>query len=104
MRSRVGGGLRPDVMMYIAGALDTFEEVGPAKAQQIALEVAMRGQQGLDINDPDQKYTLSTLPGKFSGMHLVSIMYAGMRAMDPDIETGIDLKAEFDAAVAMRRK
>lgn len=104
MRSRVGGGLRPDVMMYIAGALDTFEEVGPAKAQQIAFEVAMKGQQGLDINDPDQKYTLSTLPGKFSGMHLVSIMYAGMRAMDPDMETGIDLKAEYDAAVAMRRK
>ena len=104
MRSRVGGGLRPDVMMYIAGALNTFEEVGPAKAQQIAFEVAMKGQQGLDINDPDQKYTLSTLPGKFSGMHLVSIMYAGMRAMDPDMETGIDLKAEYEAAVAMRRK
>jgi len=31
-------------------------------------------------------------------------MYAGMRAMDPDMETGIDLKAEYDAAVAMRRK
>ena len=104
MRAKVGGGLRPDVVMYIAGALDTFEELGPAKAQQIALEVAMKGQQGLDINDPDQKYTLSTLPGKFSGMHLVSIMYAGMRAMDPDMETGIDLKVEYDAAVAMRRK
>jgi hypothetical protein len=31
-------------------------------------------------------------------------MYAGMKAMDPDMETGIDLKAEYDAALAMRRK
>lgn len=104
MRAKVGGGLRPDVMMYIAGALDTFEKVGPAKTQQIALEVALKGQQGLDINDAEQKYTLNTLSGKFSGMHLVSIMYAGMKAMDPEMETGIDLKAEYDAAVAMRRE
>lgn len=104
MRSKAGGGLRPDAVMYIAGALDTFEKVGSVKARQITLEVAMKGQQGLDINDPDQKYTLSTLPGKFSGMHLVSIMYAGMKALDPAIETGIDLKAEYDAAMAMRRK
>jgi len=104
MRSIVGGGLRPDVMMYIAGALDTFEEVGPVKTRQIAFEVALKGQEGLDINDAEQKYTLKTLPGKFSGMHLVSIMYAGMKAMDPDMETGIDLKAEYDAAMAIRRK
>lgn len=63
-----------------------------------------KGQQGLDPNDPDQKYTLSTLPGTFSGMHLVSIKYAGMKALDAEIETGIDLKAEYDAALAMRRK
>lgn len=104
MRSAVGGGLRPDVMMYIAGALDTFAKVGPEKAKQITFEVAMKGQQGLDINDSAQKYTLSTLPGKFSGMHLVSIMYAGMKAIDPNMETGIDLKAEYDAALAMRGK
>lgn len=102
MRSAVGGGLRPDVMMYIAGALDTFAKVGPEKAKQITFEIAMKGQQGLDINDSDQKYTLSTLPGKFSGMHLVSIMYVGMKAIDPNMETGIDLKAEYDAAMTMR--
>jgi tetratricopeptide (TPR) repeat protein len=103
MRSTVGGGLRPDVVMYIVGALKTFDEVGPAKAQQIAFEIAMKGQQGLDMNDAEQKYTLSTLPGKFSGMQLVSIMYAGMKALDPDMDAGIDLKAEYNAAIAMLR-
>ena len=103
MRAKAVGGLRPDVMMYIAGALDTFKEVGPAKSQQITIEVALKGQSGLDINDPEQKYTLNTLPGKFSGMHLVSIMYAGMKAIDPDMDTGVDLSAEYAAAMAMRR-
>lgn len=104
MRSKVGGGLRPDVMMYIAGALDTFDKLGPTKRQQITMEIAMLGQHGLDINDSEQKYTLKTLPGKFSGMHLVSIMYAGMKALDPNLDGGIDLSAEYQAALAMRGK
>lgn len=104
MRAKVGGGIRPDVMMYIAGALDTFAEVGPDKTRQITLEVAMKGQNGLDINDPEQKYSLTTLPGKFSGMHLVSIMYAGMKALDPSLDAGIDLSTEYEAAKAMRGK
>ncbi len=104
MRAKVGGGLRPDVMMYIAGALDTFDKEGPARRQQITLEVALKGQSGLDINDPEQKYTLKSLPGKFSGMHLVSIMYVGMKALHPDVDAGIDLSEEYQAAMALRTK
>jgi tetratricopeptide (TPR) repeat protein len=104
MRAKAEGGLRHDVMMYIAGALDTFEKVGPDKSRQITVEVAMKGQSGLDINDPEQKYTLTTLPGKFSGMHLVSIMYAGFKVLDPEMDAGIDLSAEYEAAKAMRGK
>lgn len=102
MRSAVGGGLRPDVVMYITEALDTFAKVGPDKTRQITIEIALKGQEGLDINDPAQKYTLKTLTGKFSGMHLVSIMYSGMKAIDPNMDAGIDLSAEYEAAKAMR--
>ncbi len=103
LRGAVGGGLRPDVMMYISGALDTFEKVGPAKVRDIAFEIAMKGQSGLDVNDSDQKYTLKTLPGKFSGLHLVAIMYAGFKQLDPGLDAGIDFRAEYDAARALRR-
>lgn len=103
MRAKAGGGLRPDVVMYIAGALETFAKVGADKSRQITLEVTLKGQDGLDINDPAQKYTLTTLPGKFSGMHLVSIMYAGLKALDPNMDAGIDLSAEYEAAKAMQR-
>jgi hypothetical protein len=34
----------------------------------------MLGRNGLDINDPTDKYTLKALPGKFSGLHLLAVM------------------------------
>ena len=91
-------------MMYIAGALETFEKGGATKRQQIALEIAMKGQTGLDVNDPEQKYSLKTLPGKFSGMHLVSIMYAAFKQIDPTMDSGVDLQREYDAAMAMQKQ
>ena len=58
----------------------------------------MLGRNGLDINDAAQKYTLKSLPGKFSGLHLVSIMYAGMKILAPNEEAGIDLSREYSEA------
>ena len=63
----------------------------------------MKGQSGLDTNDSAQKYTLKTLPGKFSGLHLVAIMYAGFKQLDPTLDAGIDFKPEYEAALALRR-
>jgi tetratricopeptide (TPR) repeat protein len=104
MRARAEGttGLRRDVVMYITSALDTFEQLGPAKRQQIVMEIALKGQEGLDIHSADRKYTLGTLPGEFSGMQLVAMMYAGVQQMQPGADAGIDLKAEYDAAVGLR--
>ena len=88
----------------ISGALDTFDKVDLAKRQKITLEVALKGQSGLDINDPEQKYTLKSLPGKFSGMHLVCIMYVGVKALDPNADAGIDLSQEYATTMALRTK
>jgi tetratricopeptide (TPR) repeat protein len=103
LKSSSVGGFRPDVMMYISGALQTFKKMGPQKRQAIALEIAMLGRSGLDINDPDDKYTLRALPGKFSGLHLLAIMYTAFRQIDPKMDTGVDFAAEYKAAVELRR-
>ena len=55
-------------------------------------------------NDPDDKYTLKSLPGKFSGLHLLAIMYTAFRQFDPTMDTGADLSAEFKAATEMQSK
>ena len=85
-------------------AFDTFAKLDVAKRQQITLKIALKGQTGLDINEAEAKYTLKSLPGQFSGMHLVSIMYVGMKELDPDTDSGADLSAEYDAAKLMQNK
>lgn len=69
-------------VFYIKGAMDTFDSVRAAQAREITTEVAILGMSGLDINDPLQKYTLKSLPGSFSGLHLLAIMYTGLKAID----------------------
>jgi len=53
---------RRDVLLFIAAALQTFKKLGPEKRKAIALEIALLGRSGLDINDPADEYTLKSLP------------------------------------------
>ncbi len=91
-------------MVYSASALQTFEKGGPKAQQAIALEIAMLGRTGLDINDPTDKYTLKALPGKFSGLRLLAIMYTAFRQIDPTMDTGADFAAEYKAALERQSK
>ena len=89
-------------MMYIAGAMRTFEQLGAQRRHAIALEIAVLGRSGLNINDPAHKYTLKSFPGEFSGLHLLALMYVAFRQIDPTMETGADFGAEYQAALAMQ--
>lgn len=104
MRERAPAGLRPDVMLYIADALDIFEREGAERTKQIASEIATLGMKGLDINNPAQKYTLTSLPGSFSGLHLVALMYTGLKQIAPNADPGIDFGKEYEAALVLRQK
>jgi tetratricopeptide (TPR) repeat protein len=102
IRDAAGGMLRSDVVMYMSNALETFEQIGDKRRQEVAFEIAMKGQEGLDTTSPEPKYTLRSLPGKFSGLHLVAIMYAAFQQIDPSVDVGMDLRKEFEAAQLAR--
>ena len=87
--------------MYCLDGLQRFRDLGKTKTGAVVFEIAMLGRSGLDINDPAQKYTLRSLPGSFSGLQLVSLMYTGMKLIDPSADAGIDLSKEFAAAKAL---
>jgi hypothetical protein len=53
--------------------------------------------------DELEKYTLKALPGKFSGLHLLAIMYTAFRQIDPTMDTGADFSAEYQAALQMQK-
>lgn len=101
MRER-GGEVRMEVVMYLLSALDVFQSAGKQKTGMITFEIAMLGRNGLDINDPAQKYSLKSLPGKFSGLHLLALMYAGLKQVAPDQDAGVDFSREWKKALTMK--
>ena len=55
----------------------------------------MLGMKGFDVNDSTQKYQLRSLPGRFSGLHMVCLMYAAFKIINPTADIGFDLANEY---------
>ncbi|MGI9253767.1 MAG: tetratricopeptide repeat protein, partial [Thermomicrobiales bacterium] len=101
MRQAASGGLRMDAVMYLVGALQRFARMSPAEVQSVAFEIAVAGQQGIDVNNPGSRYELRSIPGEFTGMHLMCLMYAAFRQVAPEYDIGFDLANEYQAALSM---
>ena len=71
------------------------------EVQKIAFEIAMLGSRGLDVNDPAEQYQLQSIPCKFSGLHLVCIQYVGFQIINPSLDLGCDLSAEYQATLSV---
>jgi hypothetical protein len=69
--------------------------------QKIGFEIAILGTRGLDINDSTQKYTLQSMPGKFSGLHLLCYEYVAFQQVAPGKDIGFDLSGEYRTALAL---
>ena len=73
------------------------------EVQKIGIEVATLGMKGFDVNDSSEKYQLRSLPGRFSGLHMVCLMYAAFKIIDPTADIGFDLANEYAVANQMKR-
>lgn len=102
-RSNAPGDVRPDAVMYCLSALELFASRTPADVRGIGNEIALLGTRGLDVNDPAHKYRLRNLPGEFSGLHLVCLMYVAFQAFQPDVAIGFDLSKEYEEARRLYR-
>jgi Flp pilus assembly protein TadD len=95
---------RPDAVMYCLSALQTFDKMKPEEVKKIGFEIALLGQKGLATNEAAEKYRLKSLPGKFSGLHLVCLMYVAFQKVAPEHDLGFDLAKEYDIARTMHKK
>jgi Flp pilus assembly protein TadD len=100
-REKAVAGVRPDAVMYLLGAMQRFDKMSPSEVQKIGFEIAVLGMKGLDVNDSAQKYGLRSLPGSFSGLHLVCLMYVAFKRIAPERDIGFDLSREYQTALAM---
>jgi len=94
-------GLRMDAVMFMVSALELFEKESESRIREIAFEIALQGRGGFDINNPDKKYTIRSLPGVFTGLQLVSYMYVGFKKIAPDQDVGVDLFQEHKMALQL---
>jgi tetratricopeptide (TPR) repeat protein len=100
-RRNAPGALRMDAVMYCVGALELLEPMRADEVQRIGFEIAMLGTRGIDVNNPEKRYTLKNLPGEFSGLHLLSIQYVAFKRIAPTQDIGFDLSAEYQAALKL---
>ena len=57
---------------------------------------------GLSINDPTKTYKVKSLDGEFTGLQLVSIMYAAFQQFAPGQDVGVDFSKEYQIAADQR--
>jgi tetratricopeptide (TPR) repeat protein len=90
--------VRQDVVEFMRKALKRFKGMSTEDIQCIALEIAVLGTKGLGINDSKKTYIIDSLPGEFTALELVSIMYAAFQQFAPESDIGIDLSVEYRVA------
>ena len=95
---KAGDELRPDVLTYCGDALRLFKAMPKEEVQRITMEIAMLGAKGLSVTDPSIKHQLRSLPGDFSGLHLLCLEYVGFKIIDPAVDIGFDIAAEYAEA------
>jgi tetratricopeptide (TPR) repeat protein len=93
-----GGELRLDVLTYCGDALRMFGTMPKEEVQRITMEIAMLGASGLSVTDPTIKHKLRHLPGDYSGLHLLCLEYVGFQIIDPTVDMGFDIAAEYAEA------
>lgn len=100
----VDGGIRMDVVMYMQGAFETFAKMPKEEVGKVIMEIAVLGQNGLQINNPSVRYTLQNLPGDFSGLQVLSMMHVGLKQFDPAADSGSGLDREYEVAAQTKSK
>lgn len=96
---RSSGDVQPDVVQYMKDALERFKSMDVTQIQNLALELAVLGNKGININDPTRKYQIQSWSGEYTGLHLISIMYVAFQQFAPDTDIGIDLSKEHQIAL-----
>lgn len=104
LHQAVDGNIRMDAVMYMLGAMNDFAKLPKEAVGKIVLEIANVGQNGLQINDANIRYSLTNKPGDYSGLHLLSMMHVGIKLFDSNADSGSGLDREYEVALSMRAK
>lgn len=100
---RDGHAQRTDIIMHCLSAIEMFAKMSSDSVKEITFEIAMLGNSGLSINEPEKKYTLESKDGKYSGMQLLCYMFVGFKIIDENLPPVADLESEYKQALKIYR-
>jgi len=103
-RSTTPGVERMDAVMYCLSALEKYAGMPSDQVQKIGFEIAILGTRGLDINEAIPKYSIQSMPGKFSGLHLLCYEFVAFQQIAPGKDIGFDLSKEYRTALTLFEK
>jgi hypothetical protein len=93
---------QPAAVFYFLDAFKRYDAMTPEEVRNVAFEIALLGRGGLDYASPDEKYELRSLPErKFSGLHLMCLMFAGFKRVAPEHDVQMDLNDAFLTALEL---
>jgi hypothetical protein len=92
---------RQDAVNYCLAAMKRYASMSPADLQRLALALAMEGQKGLAVHNPEIKYRVKGLDGEFSGLAMVCYLYVAMQRLAPGKNIGFDVSVEYEQAKKM---
>ena len=91
---------QPAAVFYFLDAFKRYDAMTPEQVRDVAFEISLLGRNGLDYASPDEKYELRALPDrKFSGLHLMCLMYAGFKRVAPEHDVQMALNDSFLTAL-----
>jgi len=102
-RTATPGMERMDAVMYCLGALQKFEQMSQEQVRQTGVEIAMLGMNGINVTDPSITYHLRSLPGEFTGLHLMCLEYVAFKQTMPEMDIGFDVAAEYRSAQTLNQ-
>ncbi len=92
----------PAAVWFLLDALKRYAALPVERVREIAFEIALLGQNGIDYASPETQYTLRSLPGEsFSGLQLMCLMHAGFQQIAPEHDPGMDLAEPFLTALSI---
>jgi tetratricopeptide (TPR) repeat protein len=92
----------PAAFAYFLEILKRFDAMTPETIKQVAVEAALKGQDGLNYASPDKAYRLPTYgPDLLSGLEVMCVMFAGFQRIGPQHDIGIDLHDAYQQALAI---
>jgi len=92
----------PAAFAYFLEILKRFDAMSPETIKEVAVEAALKGQEGLNYASPAKTYQLQKYGSELlSGLEVMCIMFAGFQRIGPQHDIGIDLHDAYQRALAI---